>query len=133
MSYIIKYDYNTGDSFHTEKNVIRTLELKFESLDVAKDALRRIKEHYKFYASVNKNWRITNKEREAITKEASKQDWAATKNGKIQYDFCLVIKTDNGNSFQFSAPWCGFFERLNEAWIEKEGDLEDDDMRVRFN
>jgi len=129
--YIIKYNYNTGDSEGTDYNIEKTLELQFESLEVAKDNLRRIKEHYLFYQEIRG---YSNKFRkpEEILKEAQSKDWAQIKTGNIKnYNFCLVLKSDSGEPFQLCAPWCGYFESLNEAWIEKDV-VEDDDMRISF-
>lgn len=113
--YKIKYTYDTGDSFHTESDREGILEMSWKDLEVAKANLNRIKEHYEFYCVVHSNGyriRMTNAEKDKVLAAARKKDWFAK-----DYDFCLILKTDNGKDWQFNAPWCGYFERLNEAEI----------------
>lgn len=53
MKYKIKYDYNTGDSFHEDRDQISYLECIWTNLEIAKNNLRRIKEHYEYYCYCN--------------------------------------------------------------------------------
>lgn len=46
MKYQIKYIYDTGDSFNHYRDEEGVLELINEDLNVAKENLKRIKEHY---------------------------------------------------------------------------------------
>lgn len=131
--YLIKYNYNSGDSNGTDYNIEDVLELKFKSLDVAKDNLRRIKEHYLLYQELEGCY-VGYKARKykEILEEMATKDWAVLKkNGEYEYKACLILKADGGKPFQIYAPWCGYFESLNEAWIE-EGVLKDNDMRISF-
>lgn len=136
MSYIIKYNYNTGDSENNYPNNIETLELTFNSLELAKDALRRIKEHYTLYRELHSyqvRYDKSPRNRKAVLKDMASRDWAVLKkNGEIEYEFALKLLAETGKHFQLCAPWCGYFESLNEAWIEM-GVKEDDDMRISFN
>lgn len=36
---------------------------------------------------------------------------------RLEAQNCLILYTDEGKKFQFWAPWCGHFERLNLAEI----------------
>jgi hypothetical protein len=117
MSYQIEYNYDTGDSFGTQTGLIGILELGWESLEVAKQNLQRIKEHYQWY-SRKKGWRNEKVE------DPTDKDWYSQK-----YDFCIILKTDDGNDWQISAPWCGYFESLNEARIISKVD---DGMSISF-
>ena len=58
IEYKIKYSYRTGDSFNTSEGE-DTLEYVWTDLDVAKEALKRIKEHYKWYDCIESYSRIT--------------------------------------------------------------------------
>ena len=107
--YKIKYDYRTGDSFHTEDSE-GLLEYEWEDLAVAKEALRRIKEHYKWYESIENPW----------TDDVERPKWHNIKPGSQirDMDHCLLnMPTDNGEEVQFWPPWCGYFETLYGAQI----------------
>jgi hypothetical protein len=110
MKYKIKYRYKTGDSFHTEEKE-RLLEYEWENLEVAKECLKRIGEHYKWYASKTNPW----------GDEIEKPSWHNIKDGPFidesnVYNL-LNLPMDNGEEVQFWAPWCGHFETLHGAEI----------------
>jgi hypothetical protein len=115
--HVIEYNYDTGNSFGTETGLIGFLELEWGSKEIAKENLKRIEEHYKWYSSKN-SWRNQKVE------DVSDRDWFVK-----EYDFCLVLKTDEGNDWQISAPWCGYFESLNYATIIQK---EEDGMSIKF-
>jgi len=50
MIYEIQIDYGTGDSFHSEDIEGEPIGIVNENLEMAKENLRRIKEHYKKYS-----------------------------------------------------------------------------------
>ena len=50
--YRIKISYLTGDSFGTQ-DTYDYLELTWKNLDIAKENLQRIKEHYELYEAVD--------------------------------------------------------------------------------
>lgn len=133
--YKIKYCYNTGDSFHTEFNLESTLELEWSNLEVAQQNLQRIKEHYTWYKLLNKGYYRGidhDKNCKEATKIALTKDWICKKQikgvWKVEYDFSIILKTDDGKDWQFCAPWCGYFESLN--WIEVE--LKYNPNRIEF-
>ena len=113
--YKIKYTYDTGDSFRTEHDREEVLEMSWGNLEVAKANLTRIKEHYEFYLAVDKPYRLNKKELAAIKEVASKKDWFVK--DKHEMNLRLTLFTDDGNPCQIHAPWCGYFESLNEAEI----------------
>lgn len=119
MIYKIKYSYETGDSFGRQ-DTEGELEMEWENLDNAKIALKRIQEHYKWYEDHNRSYRYGKE------KPVEEPAWHKGE----QYDFTLKVKLDNGNEVQFSAPWCGYFERLYSAEIFTP--IEHDDMRIEF-
>lgn len=114
-NYKIKYVYDTGDSFRTERDCESVLEMSWTDLEVAKANLTRIKEHYEFYLAADKPYLLNKKELAAAKEAASKKDWFV--NDKYEMNLCLTLFTDDGAPCQIHAPWCGYFERLNEAEI----------------
>jgi hypothetical protein len=98
MSYKIVADYSTGDS-NGSRDETRTLEMSWGSLEVAKEALERIEEHYRWYEDQH-GW-------DRGSKNAKKPHWAAG-----LYESQVIVHLDNGNEVTFNAPWCGYFERL---------------------
>lgn len=130
MTYQIEYDYQTGDSFHTSEET-RVLEYEWEDIEMAKEALQRIKEHYKWYHYKDKmEGRFPKRfiDEEDI---AEKPKWHNVNSKGLGSDhyYCLLnIRMDNGVDVQFWPPWCGYFEQLYGARIinkkeEEEGDL----------
>lgn len=72
--YRIKYNYDTGDSFQRFYGQEGHLELGWNSLNMAKENLKRIQEHYKMYQELENRWsRIkTNQE---ILSDYKEKDW----------------------------------------------------------
>src|SRR5688572_1886695 len=98
--YKIQYNYNTGDSSHKERNLVSTLELTWENKDVARDNLRRIKEHYINYQKFNNSgpfysWGEHRKKLRIEAEKAYKDsDWSVIEKGRI-VDPCIILKSDN--------------------------------------
>lgn len=116
LLYKIQYKYQTGDSFKTYDDE-GMLEMVWKNLDNAKTALQRIKEHYAWYQYENRqSW--------SDAKEVSEPDWHKGE----KYQFTLKVMLDNGKEIKFSAPWCGYFERLHSAEII----ADDPDLRIEF-
>lgn len=153
QEYRIKIDYMTGNSFGSE-NTSDYLELTFKDLNVAKENLKRIKEHYEMYQDIE-GWRST-KTRDQWYEENINKDWFVNKpklwniklneviderkkelhsQEDLQYkpdDYyathCLYLYIDEGVQIQMSAFWCGYFETLNSAEIEADSS----DMKITF-
>lgn len=118
MNYKIKYSYRTGDSFgHHDADGV--LEMEWENVDIAKAALKRIQEHYRWYEDQNATWRSSK------DKPVAEPSWHVGE----QYDFTVKVKLDNGNEVKFCAPWCGYFESLYSAEVFTPVD---EDMRIKF-
>lgn len=114
--YKIKYTYQTGDSFHTEERE-DLLEYEWKDLDVVKECLKRIREHYKWYQSLENTY--------AFRKEyVGKPEWHNVKYDKRNEHCLMNMPMDNGNEVQFWPPWCGYFEHLHSAEIVTEGDTD---------
>lgn len=135
MKYQIQYFYQTGNSFGSE-DAVGILELEWDSLDIAKENLRRIKEHYTMVNEIDSaKWEIRmNKRKSSYTDIASQyqdHDWFAKHNDRNMWENCIVLYTDAGNPFQFWCPWCGYFERLHSAKIITTTPI-DIDMEINF-
>lgn len=153
MKFRIKLSYTTGDSFGSESTQ-DYLELEWDIIEVAKDNLQRIKEHYKMYRDLN-SYSYKKKSKDEIFAENKEKSWfvyspklfskngeaitqdTANKIGRDNYiikpdehlgTYCLKLIADNGNEMQISAFWCGYFETLHSAEIE----FDDSDIRIEF-
>ena len=121
MKYKIKYHYQTGDSFHTEE-CEDILEFEWGDLEIAKESLKRINEHYKWYQSKNSYFREDSPE---------KPEWHNVNSEHVHLSGehnLMNIRMDNGKEVQFWPPWCGYFESLHWAEII----TEDSDMKIEF-
>jgi hypothetical protein len=152
--YRIKLSYRTGNSFNSE-DTTGYLDLTWNDLNIAKENLIRIKEHYEMYQASNsynpklniRNLLEKNKDKEwfvykrllysisanrAIEErhknKVAKGDWEYRPDTYYAFQ-CINLKADNGNTMQISAFWCGYFERLYEAEIE----AIDPDIKIVFN
>lgn len=154
MKYKIKIDYSTGNSFGSE-DVIGYIDLEWWDLNVAKENLQRIKEHYSQYEAINsyfdrrtseeiynenmdKNWfvykpRLVSKLNGCVIDEKEKNKIGEENCEYIPDDYfaqhCIILKTDDGKNYQLSAFWCGYFEHLYSAEIE----MDNSDMKILFN
>lgn len=154
MIYKIKMDYSTGNSFGSE-DMIGYVDLEWTNLNVAKENLQRINEHYKQYNDISVC--RSKKELLALYDENRKKDWFVykprlisklngcaidenekNKIGEENYEYitndylaqnCIILKTDDGKDYQMSAFWCGYFEQLYSAEIE----IDNSDMKILFN
>lgn len=105
--YKIKYYYTTGDSFNScDETAI--LEYSWDSMEKAKEALKRIKEHYEWY-KLKEHY---------INRDAKPPSWWKVDKVDKYFDHHRINLTlDNGKDVQFSCPWCGVFETLNRIEI----------------
>lgn len=123
MKYKIKISYETGNSFgrNTAEDYF---ELEWENLDIAKQNLQFIKEHYEMYKELE-SYR-NKKSKEEIFSENKDKEWFVYKDGDPYFSqYCMKFKTDLGTYTQTSCFWCGYFETLYAASIEGvDNDLE---------
>jgi hypothetical protein len=80
MKYRIKYNYDTGDSFSNSPDNSDFLEMVWENIEVAKQNLQRIKDHYSQYRDCNSYSYSKNKAE--IFESNKDKDWFV-KNPKI--------------------------------------------------
>jgi len=116
--YKIKVSYQTGDSFGTE-DVEMTLDFDWTDINVVTQNLKRIKEHYEMYQEMAESYHAPFKE---MKKKYGKKDWFVDNNGNTwdpagtaSRSLCLYL--DDGAKFNYSCPWCGYFETLYGAEI----------------
>ena len=120
--YTIRVDYQTGDSFHTE-DTSDTLNGEW-NLDVAKENLKRIKEHYCVVKNRKNYYSI------AMQKHAEKEQEAAKSkpwhSGKY-WEYGILLLENDGTSKEYHCNWTGYFESLYGASIIA-CNKDDDDM-----
>lgn len=133
MKYVIKIEYRTGNSFGSHKEE-SSVEGSWSDLEIAKENLNRIKEHYEYYCSLHDSYSrkpqsyfldLTEKAKEKVWFDHDKRGYST------YFDSCLMLKLDNGTEYSYCAFWCGYFERLLVAEIVPEPG-EDSDMRIEF-
>ena len=125
--YTITARYQTGDSFNSY-DTSDTLEAKW-TLDVAKENLKRIKEHYKAYQDRNNYYSMSfHKEGESILEKIKNEPWFYEDKDETyrnSWTFSVVLLENDGSSKEYPTSWTGYFERLYGANIAA---LEEDDM-----
>lgn len=109
MKYQIEVSYETGDSFHTE-NTSDFLEETWTDLTIAKENLKRIKEHYEYYEYKQ----FLNRFRKNNEPEMKKPDCVVESHGEVS---SIILLLDNGKEWQFWPQWIGYFESLQGAEI----------------
>ena len=150
MKYRINIRYQTGNSFGSSDEE-DYLELEWDNLDVAKENLQFIKEHYAQYEYLDSSeFHRNNMTKQEVFVQNSDKDWfvgilrpidkhgaittqeEADKRGYTNVTFdgyhaenCIKLKADNGDFMQIGAYWTGYFESLHGANIVCS---EDDDM-----
>jgi len=101
--YTININYQTGSSFHTE-DCEEKIGCCWESKDLARKALKAIREHYKVFNSRGFRDNRTEKDK---NKEASKFDWY----DEEYPEYNLQLEVDSGEKVRISAFWIGYFEK----------------------
>jgi hypothetical protein len=128
MKYQIKVNYDTGNSFHNEYGVETFVEdITWSDLDVAKENLKRLEEHYKFVKAEDNTWRPRKCcEFKKIVEESKTKDWYSSSYPQ----FTVILKEDNGDDkITHTGAWCGYFESVNHMEIEL---IEDEERRIDF-
>lgn len=110
--YQIRISYQTGDSFHTE-DTETILDYDWGDVNVVTQNLKRIREHYEMYQEMADRYHASFKEMKG---EYGKKDWFVVDGEAIDLAGtaarCLYLYLDDGTKFQYSCPWCGYFETL---------------------
>jgi len=106
MEYKIEISYRTGNSFNTD-DCIDLIEYDWTDLDKAKESLKRIENHYKFYEEYSNMY----------TKPKVKIPIGVVWDTELK-QVSLELVDDNGKPFRYSSFWTGYFEELYEAKIK---------------
>jgi hypothetical protein len=105
----IKVIYNTGDTFNTSRGQVGFLNYEFNTLDLAKAALKRMQEHYR--------WRLSTQT--AYSDDLPAPEWFVldpAQWSEPDYSF-NVIGNDEQVVYLGSTMYMGYFESLEEASI----------------
>lgn len=125
--FTIKIDYRTGDSFKSYDTDI-TLSGEW-TLEVAKENLKRIKEHYTLYQNRNNYYSIGMQVKgKDILEDAKKEAWFYSGDNTYgAWEYSLNLLENDGSAKKYDTCWIGYFERLISARIISITP-EDDDM-----
>lgn len=123
-TYKIKYSYRTDNTFRSydEEGILDCI---WTSLEIVKENLQRIRDHYLFYNAQESAY-IQDEKNRVLIEEAPSKPWFNKEDS-----FTLFLKQDNGDKLLIHAPWCGYFETLYEAEIIEEL-VDDDGMKISF-
>lgn len=111
--------YETGDSFGSE-HTYEELIYGWTNPDIIKENIEAIEEHYEAYEKENNRWNYQQKLQSYKNKwwyvnpEGTVWEWV----GKVSP--VLKLKLDDGQVFEYCAPWCGYFETLGHADVTLE-------------
>lgn len=119
MRYKIKYHYQTGDSFNTYEHT-DYLDYYWDDLDIAKEALRRIEEHYPWARRFSRRHDGDYSTAPSWWKVDGDRFWAL--------ENLINIPVTADKEVQFYCPWLGYFEYLHYAEIVPD----DTGMRITF-
>lgn len=110
--YTIKVDYKTGNSFKIY-DTSTTLDSEWNLL-VAKENLRRIKDHHTAYDNKNNYFSMSlHAEGLSITKSIENAPWYYDKDWE---NYIMLLEND-GTCKKYSCEWIGYFESLIGASI----------------
>lgn len=125
MKYEIQIEYQTGNSFGRSDETSVINDISWNDLDVAKENLKRIKNHYKWINSYD-YWM----DEPLSVPKFLKDFWNGkiyNSNNSISCDVkhYIPLLTDNRKIFKCYAFWCGYFEKLYSGKIiGEENDME---------
>ena len=125
----IRVEYQTGDSFGSDDKS-DTIGLIWESRELAREALRSIKEHYTLYKESES---FRGRGHDAVLEDMKKYDWWVEDEYYCSRGIyaCAVLMDDGERRQVGTSMWCGYFERLYSAKLEPHSTIEDDE-KVSF-
>ena len=110
--FTIHVDYHTGDSFHSY-DTDTTLSGEW-SLEVAKENLKRIKEHYTAYQIRNNYFSIALQDKaKKLEGDISSKSWYTGN----YWEYSVNLLENDGTKKEYHCNWIGYFERLIRAEI----------------
>lgn len=106
MIYKIKVYYKTGSSFGSNDE-IDYVDLGWENIEIVKENMKRIKEHYRWYEDFNNHYKFSPKQ------NIEKPVWLKSIDDELA-QYIIMLKLDDGTERQYSPFWVGYFEQLYE-------------------
>lgn len=103
--YIIEIDYATGNSFGSER-LCEEIDIQWKNIDMAKESLKRIANHYEFYEENN-----------GIYSDPDMELPVGAVWDKKYRMIMLELVDDDGKPYLYSSFWTGYFETLYSAKI----------------
>lgn len=103
MSYRIEITYKTGDSFQSSSGNKEDIFFTWDNLSVAKENLKRIKEHNKYQRSGHSG------DRSFVDRP-----WFS---GKDSWEYTITLIDDLNSPVRVGAFWIGYFKELERAEI----------------
>ena len=104
--YTIKIDYETGNSFG-RKDCSQTLKANW-NLEVAKENLQRIKEHYKIIKDRDNYVSIGSSKETSLLKKIKTERWYVERN----FEWSIKLLENDSTENEYNCFWAGYFERL---------------------
>lgn len=130
QTYQIEISYRTGDSFGSEDVTRIIYDIEWKNLDIVRENLAYIQDHYNLYMLYHKDWNADKKQLKQALEESSKEPWFAGEGKKYNYwEHRINLKCDDGSFKIISTFWCGYFESLWDAEIIVK---EDPEMKISF-
>ena len=118
--YKIKITYDTGSTFQQEHGVERILDIEFDTIEEAEDAVRDIEAHYETYLNMDKfgALHMSEKEKRKMYKEAFAKPWFYVDGEERKQDdywrWQILLGKERKSVHVF---WCGYFENLVGAEV----------------
>lgn len=119
--YSIEIHYQTGNSFGSEE-LHESVEFVWNTLEDAKEALRRIQEHHAFYKRYHSAGRyagyhgITDTQ-DSVLQEAKTKPWYVQPEFGDSFEYILRVPSSDPEHDLLSVFWIGYFECLYGAKI----------------
>lgn len=122
--YSIEITYDTGDTFHNEYGLTRTLDIQWNNIEKAKQAIKDIENHYKNHIHLRCNYSVSKEEMKKIKEKLPKYPWYKKPDSSGYWELYILLETDEGNRVVESAFWTGYFESLVGAEVKENKDPE---------
>lgn len=119
--YSIEINYTTGNSFGSE-TLTESVEFVWDTLEQAKEALRRIQEHHEFYKRYRNAGRYagylgTQDSQASVLADAKTKPWFVSSDYGNSFEYSIRVPSSDPERDQLSVFWIGYFENLHGAQI----------------